>query len=476
MRTFFALDKHRHKIRALNSCNVQWNKKLLSPGDFSIELDFSEWSTDFVYIYKDGEDYLGVIQKYSYSFNVDGIKKVQISGVFIEALLNNIPVMPFDYLRQLDSISGIVLYTPNCEKPKDYLTTLRKENLVSMFIKGLDIDTGANRAIHACRNIAQLALHEYPKFLNACGISDAIMPFDNIDTTYISEEDIEKLFDPQYYTSPADDSDVVPDAVISDSVGKVIYTIPKGSTVYLGTQLYNWLNAEKWVDPDIFPDLNINPLSPTLRCSFNIETGSITLKFSNKATVITSPELSEGNNNIKSITYNQDITSEPSAGIARSVYLRSADETPEGENRYACIEGIALRDAYSKFEELPLDPIRLGKIEVYNDYLGNTFEDYIIEKDAIQSVEESIYNFNNANITMSITLEPLFDYNSNTADYFEVGKVIKVNGYYRRIVERREIIKDGEEYLTFVLESSIKNAFKKYYNATNSSFDNGKTR
>ena len=65
MRTFFALDKYKHKIKALNSCNVQWNKKLLSPGDFSIELDFKEWSTDFVYIYKDGEDYLGVIQKYS---------------------------------------------------------------------------------------------------------------------------------------------------------------------------------------------------------------------------------------------------------------------------------------------------------------------------------------------------------------------------------------------------------------------------
>ena len=56
MRTFFALDKYKHKIKALNSCNVQWNKKLLAPGDFSIELDYSEWSTDFVYIYKDGED------------------------------------------------------------------------------------------------------------------------------------------------------------------------------------------------------------------------------------------------------------------------------------------------------------------------------------------------------------------------------------------------------------------------------------
>lgn len=476
MRTFFALDKHRHKIKALNSCNVQWNKKLLAPGDFSIELDFEEWSPDFVYIYKDGEDYLGVIQRYSYSFSTDSKRKVQISGVFIEALLNNIPVMPYDYLRQLDSISGIVLYTPGCEKPKKYLTTLRKDNLVSMFIKGLELDTGANRAIHACRNIAQLALHEYPKFLNACNISDFIMPFDTIDTTYITAEDIDKLFDPQYYTAPGDDDDVVPDAIVSDDVGKIVYTIPKGNTVYLGNQLYNWLNAEKWVDPEVFPELNINPLSPTLRCSFDITTGKTTLKFSNKVKVITSPELSEEKGNIKSITYNQDITAEPSAGIARAVYLRAADETPEGENRYACIEGISLRDAYSDFEELPLDPIRMGKVEIYNDYLGNTFEDYIIENDAVQSVEDSITNFNNADITMSITLEPLFDYNSNIADYFEVGKVIKVNGHYRRIVERREVAKDGEEYLTFVLESSIKNAFKKYYNATNSSFDSGKTR
>ena len=78
---------------ALNPLNVQWNRQYYECGTFSIQIPYNQYIDDMVYIYSKDKDELGVIDNVRYSIS-NGIKSVQLSGVFLEKELDDKVVVP----------------------------------------------------------------------------------------------------------------------------------------------------------------------------------------------------------------------------------------------------------------------------------------------------------------------------------------------------------------------------------------------
>lgn len=523
MRTFFALDSSKKKFAIIKAISISWNRRLYSSGDFSIEMAASEFSKHMKFIYKDGGRELGIIQKYQYKYTRDKGKTVIISGNFMEALVNNVPVIPFDFKRQIDDVSGYLLcykYSETGEvigPPKKYSKKILTENIYNLFSGG---DSFAASTVRACIAVSQLAMHEYPKFLESLGLNYAVPPFDDFNKKELSEDLMNKIFDENYYTRPADDDTPDGGETLIDEYGRTLFAVPKGSTNYLGDILENWLNS-CWITPQDmeFSDSSsmtdssvIPPFRPYYVCAYNPRICEVILGFSYKANV-SAYEFSEEAGNIMSYDYSQDISSEPAGGIYRSVYLEEAksdDTTTDTEggtdtdntesaqadtgtndsssadngeqtevkpgSNYKCVESKALRDKYLSIADLPLNPLDSGKIVVECDYLGNTFEDLITENDCIAECYEKQSNFENASTTVSYNLVPVLPINVDYTAYFNLGDFVKVEGYYHRIVAISETISDGAESISLTLESEVKNMFKNYYNSTHSYFDGGITR
>ena len=533
MRTFFALDSNKKKFAIIKAISISWNRRLYSPGDFSIEMSASEFSKNMKFIYKDGGRELGIIQKYQYKYTRDKGKTVIISGNFMEALVNNVPVLPFDFKRQIDDVSGYILsykYSETGEvigPPKKFAQKIRTENIYNLFSGGSSF---ASTTIRACIAVSQLAMHEYPKFLKSLGLNYAVPPFDNFYSTQLSEELMDKIFDENYYTRPADDDTPDGGEILIDEYGRTLFAVPKGSTNYLGDILENWLNS-CWITPQDmeFTDSSsmtdssvIPPFKPYYACVYSPKTCEVTFGFVYTANV-SAYEFSEEAGNIMSYDYSQDISSEPAGGIYRSVYLEeakkddtttdtaggtdtgntestqadtgtndssssntgssdssSADNGEQTEvkpgSNYKCVESKALRDKYLSIADLPLNPLDSGKIVVECNYLGNTFEDLITENDCIADCYEKKSNFENTSTTVNYNLVPVLPINVDYTAYFNLGDFVKVEGYYHRIVAISETISDGAESISLTLESEVKNMFKNYYNSTHSYFDGGITR
>jgi hypothetical protein len=494
MRTFFALDKNKKKIKILNPLNVQWNRSFYSTGSFSIQLSESEYSKDFKFIYRDGGSALGVIQKFELNKSIESGTTIQISGNMFEGLLNNMPVMPFDFVRQIDDVSGILLYYTDAGKlpaPTGYARSLITDNIITIFAGFAGPTNAAATVQRACRTAAQLAKNEYPKFLNAIGITDYIYPFDDVDVHPMSDDVLEAAFDPDKYVSPEDDDDL-PDtgSTTIDDQGRTIFTVEKGSTQYLGDLLRTWIDST-WQEPGSYhftddsasvSQSDIPPHRIAFRSAFDPQTQKVTLDFGIK-THVSSYEFSDENENIKTLSYSQDVSAEPAGGIARAVYLteasaNSAAETESGSTtndykwkNYRCKEQTSKRDKYKSLDELPIDPTWSGSISVECDYLGNTFEDLITESDCIKKTYEMICNFDNSATTVSYTLTPIIaDFDDDYENYYHLGDFVKVDGVYRQIVEINEVVKDGGQQLTLTLDAEIKNVFQNYYNFTHSLF------
>ena len=89
----FALKQDYSISDALNPLNVQWTRKYYEVGTFSIQIPYDQYIDDMVYIYSKDKDELGVIDNVRYSIS-NGLKSVQLSGVFLEKELDDKVVVP----------------------------------------------------------------------------------------------------------------------------------------------------------------------------------------------------------------------------------------------------------------------------------------------------------------------------------------------------------------------------------------------
>lgn len=89
----FALKDDYSISDALNPLNVQWSRKYYEVGTFSIQIPYDQYKDDMVYIYSKDKDELGVIDNVRYSIS-NGLKSVQLSGVFLEKELDDKVVVP----------------------------------------------------------------------------------------------------------------------------------------------------------------------------------------------------------------------------------------------------------------------------------------------------------------------------------------------------------------------------------------------
>ena len=475
MRTYFLLNKDRVKIAVVPPKSIKWNRSLYSPGSFTIELPASMYSRDFKYVYKDGGSELGVIQKYEYKYTLSEGKHVILSGSFIESLLYNIPLTMYNPLRQLDSFDGYIVYDLDYPPPTGYSKTLKTENQFIAFTAG---SRGAVRLITACYACAQIAEHEYNRFIKGYELPLTVRAFDLLASTPVTQEALDKIVEQDdkgpYSTETPEGPDYPDDG--TDDQGRQYYKVQKGDSVYLGDIIYNWLNGY-WckVNEADYPTITseVPPYHPILKCAFDIESGKTTLKMTDKCRVLTSFEFSEEKGNILTLSYSQDISQEPSAAICSSLYLDSTSSENNPAN-YKIIKAKAIRNKFNTIHNLPLDSSSMGKLEIKTEYLGNVFSDYVTSADCQTSVRNNIENFNNYESTMTLNLEPLLNNVENYTEKFELGDMVKVEGYYRRIVEINESVDSGVETISLTFESSEKSAFRCFIDKTQSVFKNNK--
>lgn len=441
MKTFFALNSDKKKIAILNPLNIQWNRVLNGVGSFSIQLKYSDYDSSFVYVYRDGGTDLGIISKISINYSISEGKTVQISGSFYESVLYNIPLVPFEYERSLDEYEGDLFYGYNA-KPKEDLTNEKLNNYYIFSYKDGYKDDNFDKIVSsastkACAKLAKIAI-------------------DNIN-----------LYKSKYNLNLELPDDVieVSEGIVKESSGYYMYSVPKGTDLSLGDYIYNTLNGV-FIDDngELYP-----PRSPIMHTWFNPETSSVNIEF--KTVSNTSYYLGDETGTVVEYSYNQDISSEPSAGIYRALYRKSADEYIEGESPYGSVEGIARRNNYAPNSVLPLDLSKYGKLIVKTDYLGNTFEDFITYYDCEMKVKEGLANFSNADNTLNIEITPVIK--ATDPDYtsmYELGDFVKFFGSYHRIVAINEVVKNNQQTLTITLSSLKRNMFRNYYNKTNTNF------
>lgn len=90
---FKALDKDFNLLGVISPSNVQWNRKYYESGDFLIQMTSNQYRKDMKYIYTQERDELGMVQKVSWQ----GEKMVEISGFFMEKVLNDKIIYPTFY-------------------------------------------------------------------------------------------------------------------------------------------------------------------------------------------------------------------------------------------------------------------------------------------------------------------------------------------------------------------------------------------
>ena len=81
------LDKDFQPVGYLQYFNLQWTREYYEIGQFSVKVDPASYSPDMAYVYTPERPEAGVVQKVEMQETVKG-RSIQISGYFLEALLN----------------------------------------------------------------------------------------------------------------------------------------------------------------------------------------------------------------------------------------------------------------------------------------------------------------------------------------------------------------------------------------------------
>lgn len=92
----FALDGNFQILGILDYINLQWNREYYEPGSFSVQLTADGFIPGIKYLYTPARPETGMAQKVELTETVKG-KFVQLSGFFLEALLNDKIVFPTYY-------------------------------------------------------------------------------------------------------------------------------------------------------------------------------------------------------------------------------------------------------------------------------------------------------------------------------------------------------------------------------------------
>lgn len=91
-----ALDSGFQPVRYLNYFNLQWTREYYTIGQFSVQLAAADYQPQMAYLYTPDRPETGVIQKVELTETVKG-RFVQLSGYFLEAILNDKVVYPTYY-------------------------------------------------------------------------------------------------------------------------------------------------------------------------------------------------------------------------------------------------------------------------------------------------------------------------------------------------------------------------------------------
>lgn len=91
-----SLDKEFRPISYLHPVNLQWNREYYQAGDFSVQILAQDYLPDMYYLYTPERPEMGIIQKVELSSTIKG-RFIQLSGFFLEAILNDKIVYPTYY-------------------------------------------------------------------------------------------------------------------------------------------------------------------------------------------------------------------------------------------------------------------------------------------------------------------------------------------------------------------------------------------
>lgn len=93
---FLALDKQFAPVGYLAPLNVQWTREYYTIGQFSLLVAADGYTPDMAYLYRTDRVETGIIQKVQLTESIKG-RFVQLSGYFLEAILNDKAVWPTYY-------------------------------------------------------------------------------------------------------------------------------------------------------------------------------------------------------------------------------------------------------------------------------------------------------------------------------------------------------------------------------------------
>lgn len=91
-----ALDQGFEPVAYLSYFNLQWTREYYQPGQFSVQIAAADYDPAMAYLYTPDRPETGIIQKVELTETVKG-RFVQLSGYFLEAILNDKVVYPTYY-------------------------------------------------------------------------------------------------------------------------------------------------------------------------------------------------------------------------------------------------------------------------------------------------------------------------------------------------------------------------------------------
>lgn len=91
-----ALDAGFQPVAYLPYFNLQWTREYYQPGQFSVQIAAADFQPDMAYLYTPDRPETGIIQKVELTETIKG-RFVQLSGYFLEAILNDKVVWPTYY-------------------------------------------------------------------------------------------------------------------------------------------------------------------------------------------------------------------------------------------------------------------------------------------------------------------------------------------------------------------------------------------
>lgn len=105
------LDSDFNIIKSVEYINLQWNRRYYECGQYSIQILAEDFEETFYYVYRPSEKEVGIVQKIEYTSEERG-EFVQISGFFMESMLNNYIMHPtFSYSGSLTNCIFHVITT-----------------------------------------------------------------------------------------------------------------------------------------------------------------------------------------------------------------------------------------------------------------------------------------------------------------------------------------------------------------------------